>query len=579
MVRLSPWIYIHVLILILAFPFPYVFGFAEPPAIRPPFERKRRKLTLLKDTHAAFLGGVLTTITARSIWSFIPPYARQQVLLNISSPAAVRRLVLSEDPEDDFVTVPAITRKMLIIYRKIRSRIDGSKLDDSGSGDFAWSDLIALVKVLNQIRPVRALDRDRRYTECPTQTQVKNPRDVLEGMDELLELAILAYESDIAVLRDEISTFGYDLLRFDGHLEMPGAVGHYIALNREQKKIVIGIKGSTSFSDLLTDCCMQARTYQLAGPFVEGGADTIRVHEGISLAVRRLANDLETMMAELFIPSDYSIVITGHSLGGAVASLLAMVVRSRLGSRYPELLRDQGSMLQVVAFASPPVLDHDTALACASFTTTIINNSDVIPRTSLANLSVLLEYLKTVNRKLEERGMSPGKSIDGTLRYIAMLLKQEMSHDGKEGDPILTIEEIRKSMQDAYDKVELTDPDHLYVPGRVIHMYDLWSKEGYGEAKTINKRWMHPNRTDKDEKDDTILDPNGLNPVDFVRAAEGVHIADGTSKVLRYIEIDERMVADHLVPAYRDSIRSLLENDPAESGTRALTQKSVDGFG
>ena len=78
-----------------------------------------------------------------------------------------------------------------------------------------------------------------------------------------------------------------------------------------------------------------------------------------------------------------------------------------LRSRFPELIDDDGKMLKVLAFASPPVLDYDAALASKSFTTTIVNNSDIIPRSSLSNLVVMLEFLSTVHDKMVEKGVSP----------------------------------------------------------------------------------------------------------------------------------------------------------------------------
>ena len=564
------------------------------------FEDTAKQLVCQDQTNSQLLLGFLAAIASKEIWQALPDWKRQQMIPPVRD--RIRKYVMGEDPDDDFVSVSAIARKLQIIFGKIRSRIDRASQDDddaivdsiknNSDGVISLLDLIALIKLLDTIRHERAPERDARYT-TEEYEQVEDPSQlpVMQGLDELFDFASWGYESDNVKLRENLNQHGFTLLRHD-KVDLPGSVDHYIAISKERKEALICIKGSTSFEDLLTDCCMQARYYQLTGPFVEGGPDEIRAHEGISLAARRLADDVETMAAELLLPSDYKLVITGHSLGGSVAAVLGMVLRSRLGSQYPALLTDDGSMIQVFAFASPPVLDYHTALACAPFTTSIINNSDIIPRTSLANLSVLLEYMKVVNRKLKERGMSPDTPL-GLINYMRMLVQKRIQPQTKNATdkpnsnflaPIMTIEEIRTAMADAYDKVDLLDPDHLYVPGKVVHMYDLWSKEDYGKRrspKTAPASRNNPDsvagvngetlilddgevlsndNTQKARSRSTISDPVTASPVEYLRTAERIHIADGTSDVLRYIEIDERMVSDHLVPSYRNSIRDLLHN-------------------
>jgi hypothetical protein len=128
----------------------------------------------------------------------------------------------------------------------------------------------------------------------------------------------------------------------------------------------------------------------------------------------------------------------------------------------------------------------------------------------------------------------------------------------KDGSMLMTVEELRDTMEAAFEKVELRDPDHLYVPGRVIHLYDLWSKQGAVEvdeqiAKKAQRVSAKANVGD-DEKDAVE---------DEVRTAERLYVGDGASNVLRYIEMDARMLTDHLSPGYRSSIKALLSPQAA----------------
>jgi hypothetical protein len=109
---------------------------------------------------------------------------------------------------------------------------------------------------------------------------------------------------------------------------------------------------------------------------------------------------------------------------------------------------------------------------------------------------------------------------------------------------VMSMDEMTEGLSKAFEKVELRDPDHLYVPGKVMHMYDLWSKTDYDIVEDAVEDAMG----DEDDK------------LKGVRTAEGAQITDGTSKMLRTIDLDSRFMLDHLAPAYRSSIRSLLDS-------------------
>lgn len=228
------------------------------------------------------------------------------------------------------------------------------------------------------------------------------------------------------------------------------------------------------------------------------------------------------------MPRGYKIWIVGHSLGAAAASLLGVMLRSRI----PSLRNDDGTRLEVLAFASPPVLDYDNAIACAPFCTTIVNNSDIIPRASLANLMVGLELLKNVNSKLEEKGLDYAKNGSALIRKLA---------EGSNSELLMEASEFVAMRDKVMDQVELRDPDHLYVPGKTLILYDKFKKKPNGK------------QGDKDAE-------NGNDET----TAEGLVLSkDGTCAVLRMVLLDDRSITDHLSPSYRSSIKALLTPEPA----------------
>jgi hypothetical protein len=433
--------------------------------------------------------------------------------------------------------------------------------------------------------PLAAPDQDQTVVDWPM-------------LKEMLDFAVWAYDEDTELLRSKLEDMDYYLLRhrvISGQMP-PGYVGHYMAICPEKRVLVIGVKGTSSVEDMLTDCCGQAVAFELdagACPFPEGhevsnedivmqqqlqlehqqrdgsgSGDTdtdmgttddydgsssievcrhnglvIRCHEGVLISARRLADEIMPLLVEqepILQNGGYKIVICGHSLGAAAASLLAIILRSRMPSL---VLHDN---LQVYSFACPPVLDRDAAMACASFTTTIVNNSDIIPRSSMANLRSFLQFLRGVHQKLVERGMGLGSPKEA-IKLIRMLSR------GTGGDLLMTQEEVTKAMAMAHDRIGLVDPQHLYVPGRVIVMYENWHQDdaNAGDSRSSGARGGNNSGND--------ATTGATNDDKRHRNMNHSAVSDGTMKALRFFEIDKaRMITDHLTASYYSSVNALV---------------------
>ena len=102
-----------------------------------------------------------------------------------------------------------------------------------------------------------------------------------------------------------------------------------------------------------------------------------------------------------------------------------MIIRAQ----FPDLEEER---LQVYAFAPPPVLDHDSAIAAAPFVTSIVHNADMIPRCSLFNLAITLRGLKCIHEKLRERGLNP-TGPKTTTRFIKHLFSSVSDSGGDNG--------------------------------------------------------------------------------------------------------------------------------------------------
>jgi hypothetical protein len=427
-------------------------------------------------------------------------------------------------------------------------------------------------------------------------------------LQQALDFAVWAYDEDTCLLQSKLEEIDYYLLQHKvvAPNMPPGYVGHYIAISPQAKVMVIGIKGTSTLEDMLTDCCGQAVAFELdAGscPFpqghsvsnedilcVQGGVSgndndnnenngnsssvevclhnglVIRCHEGILISARRLAKEVMPLLMEhehLFQSSSsegggYKIVIAGHSLGAAVASLLAILIRSRIPSL--TLSDADTQLLQVFAFACPPVLDHDAAIACAPFTTTIVNNSDIIPRSSMANLRTFLQFLQVVNQKLVERGMGLG-SPKAALKLIRKLSR------GTGGDLLMSQQEVTDAMTMAHDRIGLLDQQHLYLPGRVIVMYENWKQPDDNLNAIVNSTG---GGEDGDQDDRGGDDDDDKGP--YINIEHCV-VADGTMKALRFFEIDKsRMITDHLTASYYNSVNALVSKEQQQQSKYLLVK-------
>lgn len=90
--------------------------------------------------------------------------------------------------------------------------------------------------------------------------------------------------------------------------------------DKRVSSIIWSVRGTFSVRDVVTDL--------VAGsvPFLGGHA-----HKGMVLSVQRLFRDVWPVVQQAMASNPgYGLVLVGHSLGGAVASMLAMMIRHHL---------------------------------------------------------------------------------------------------------------------------------------------------------------------------------------------------------------------------------------------------------
>ncbi|XP_063170981.1 diacylglycerol lipase-beta isoform X2 [Candoia aspera] len=100
----------------------------------------------------------------------------------------------------------------------------------------------------------------------------------------------------------------------------------FVALDHQKEAIVVAVRGTLSFEDVLTDLSADCENLTLEDVLENG-----LVHKGITQAAnyiyRRLIND-GILNQALTIAPEYKLVVVGHSLGGGIASILAIMLRN-----------------------------------------------------------------------------------------------------------------------------------------------------------------------------------------------------------------------------------------------------------
>ncbi|NXX70789.1 DGLB lipase, partial [Spizella passerina] len=249
----------------------------------------------------------------------------------------------------------------------------------------------------------------------------------------------------------------------------------FVALDHKKEAIVVAVRGTLSFEDILTDLSADCEDLTLE-EVLENGF----VHKGITQAAnyiyRKLINDGILNQAFTIAP-EYRLVIVGHSLGGGTASILAI------------MLRNSFPTLRCFAFSPPGgLLSKSLADYTKNFIISVIVGKDLVARLSMPNMEDLkrriVRIVANCNRPKYQillRGcwyeVFGGDPDDFPTEL-----------DGRNQDaltqPLLAEESLMVHRSPSYNALEeephLNSPPqypHLYLPGKIIHVVEECSSK------------------------------------------------------------------------------------------------------
>ena len=184
-----------------------------------------------------------------------------------------------------------------------------------------------------------------------------------------------------------------------------------IFVHEENKIACLAVRGTATIHDVITDIRQIPVPFPDSDPerstseggISEDGWDNIFRGQGFALsgmasaAVNLFREHIDSLL--LLARQGYRIRITGHSLGGGVATMVGVLVlrhlkrnlRTAAGSSGD--LQGDGGLVRVYTFGTPSCVDAELAESVDPFVTAVVLHDDVFPRLTPTSCRGLLKHL------------------------------------------------------------------------------------------------------------------------------------------------------------------------------------------
>lgn len=174
----------------------------------------------------------------------------------------------------------------------------------------------------------------------------------------------------------------------------------------ELKIACLSVRGTATIQDVVTD--IRAMPVQFPQQMDDGDDSrynttnndwtSVSANKGLALCgMAGAAVNLFRETADSIIHlarNGYKIRIVGHSLGGAVAMLMGVLMLKHIDKQCPETFKsDDEDFLRVYGYGTPSCVDASLADSTRSFVTNVVLHDDVVPRLTPTSIRGLLKHL------------------------------------------------------------------------------------------------------------------------------------------------------------------------------------------
>eukprot|EP00538_Stauroneis_constricta_P012579 CAMPEP_0119560048 /NCGR_PEP_ID=MMETSP1352-20130426/13861_1 /TAXON_ID=265584 /ORGANISM="Stauroneis constricta, Strain CCMP1120" /LENGTH=1432 /DNA_ID=CAMNT_0007607917 /DNA_START=66 /DNA_END=4364 /DNA_ORIENTATION=+ len=377
-----------------------------------------------------------------------------------------------------------------------------------------------------------------------------------------------------------------------------------VFVHRDHKIACLAIRGTATISDVITDI------RQTPVPFPENDAENSENNEsnqdigdwtnissaqgialcGMATAATNLYREhIDAIVA--LAKQGYRIRITGHSLGGGVAAMVAVLILRHLRREVGELFEtttaqptnESSTMLRVYGYGTPSCVDAKLAESMSPYVTTVVLHDDVFPRLTPATCRRLLKHLLHIRETWVKRHMAtdlkaigdraktawaprfrqsftlaaaPARSIK---QYYRKHFRKSSSHQRKGGD---------QNHRHHQEQDQQNDQDEHFVD--TMEQAPMAGDETYDDDAFQSSGGNSNNGDDDDDGNQYECDQNGGNPkpgmdhlLDFLGGANG--------------EVDGVVIdGDEFFDTEADDLIEHSDDDYADSYSKTTNSVGID---
>ena len=192
-------------------------------------------------------------------------------------------------------------------------------------------------------------------------------------------------------------------------------------LHQESKIACLSVRGTATIHDVVTDIRQIPVPFPDSDPSQQGDSeeDWTNIFRGQGLALSGMASAAVNLYLEhidslmFYAKKGYRIRLTGHSLGGGVATMVGVLVLRHFERHHNDLGHTlkygttlaESDLLRVYAYGTPSCVDAKLAESVDSFVTTVVLHDDVVPRLTPTSCRGLIKHLLYIRETWVETHM------------------------------------------------------------------------------------------------------------------------------------------------------------------------------